>query len=112
MAREHNLLRAWRSFPFVCRICIERRVVWRITKIIQTSTVSECPISALVVVPDREFLLAPPGSRSHQDHRAEGMFDGTVWMLILRGQVWSGERLHPGQATRRKTIGCRVLRTR
>lgn len=68
--------------------------MWQVSNIIQTSTDSECPVSALVAFPEPGFLLGPPVLGHIRNVALLMLFDGTVWMLVLRGQVWSGERLH------------------
>jgi hypothetical protein len=68
--------------------------VWRVTNVIQTSIGSGSCISALVVFPKSAFLLGPPVLGHIRNLALLRLFDGTVWMLALRGQVWSDERLH------------------
>ena len=67
--------------------------MWRVTSIIQTTTDGERAISALVVFPKAEFLLGPPLRRHIRNVALLRLRDGTVWMLALRGEIWSDERL-------------------
>ena len=62
-------------------------------QLIQTSTDSDSPISALVAFPKAEFLLGPPVLGHIKNLALLRLCDGTVWMLVLGGQVWSDERL-------------------
>ena len=62
-------------------------------QLIQTSTDSDSPISALVAFPKAEFLLGPPVLGHIKNLALLSLCDGTVWMLVLRRQVWSDERL-------------------
>lgn len=67
--------------------------MWRVTSVIQTSIGSGSCISALVVFPKAEFLLGPPLLGHIRNLALLKLLDGTVWMLTLRGQAWSGDRL-------------------
>jgi hypothetical protein len=62
--------------------------------VIQTSTEGDGPISALVVFPKAEFVLGPPVLGHIKSLALLRLLDGTVWMLVLQGQVWSDARLH------------------
>jgi hypothetical protein len=69
-------------------------MVWQVTNVIQTSIGSGSCISDLVVFPKSGFLLGPPVLRHIRRLALLRLLDGTVWMLALRGEVWSDERLH------------------
>ena len=61
--------------------------------VIQSSATGEGPISALVVFPKAEFLLGPPVLGHIKNLALMRLLDGTVWMLVFQGQVWSDARL-------------------
>lgn len=70
-----------------------QQVVWQVGNIIQTSTGGEYPVSALVAFPKPAFLLGPPVLGHIRNVALLLLPDGTVWMLVLRGETWSDERL-------------------
>jgi hypothetical protein len=76
--------------------------VWQVTSIIQTTTDSESGISALVAFPKAEFLLGPPARDHIRNLALLRLSDGTVWMLTLRGAVWSDERLRTAAGVLRR----------
>jgi hypothetical protein len=72
--------------------------VWQVGNIIQTSIGSECPVSALIAFPTPAFLLGPPALGHIRNVALLMLRDGTVWMLVLRGEAWSDERLQSASA--------------
>jgi hypothetical protein len=67
--------------------------MWQVGNIIRTSAGSECPVSALIAFPAPAFLLGPPFLGHIRNLALLMLLDGTVWMLELRGEAWSDERL-------------------